>query len=130
MGYRIIAIVALIAILVLAANGHLHRWLGLEGMSGNQAGLLASNRGIADLRAVQGWASSELAAEVCGLRKTDAAEALKEGGWDEDPAARKAIAEVRKQLESASKEAFCATVWAEYGPNGSKIADLLAKPAT
>lgn len=124
MVYRILAIIALILFLVLAANGHIHRWLGLETVDGTQAALVG---GGSDIRAVEGWAMARAAAEACDFEVTDAVESLRRATWDEDPSARRAIAKVRKASQGADKSVFCKDAWEMYGPEGAQYQGLLRR---
>ena len=122
--YRVLAIVALVAFLVAASNGHVHRWLGLETVNGTHAGVVSP--GGSDLRAVEGWAIVKYAGELCGFKGVGT-ETEKRSDWDEDPQARRMIAMVRKKIRELSKDDFCADAWANYGPDGRKISGLLDK---
>ena len=123
--YRILGICALILFLVLAANGYLQRWLGLETLNGTTAGVIST--GGSDLRAVEGWATANYGSELCGFTATDEAEAQKRSDWDEDPEARRTIAEVQKKIRETEKDEFCQQAWSDFGPSGKKVSDLLEK---
>ncbi len=127
MAKRILTIIGILAVLVVASDGYLHNWLGTGPLFGKRASIIGAGSRV-DVRAVEAWASVEAAAKLCGLKVTEAAGALKRVDWNDDPVARRTIAQVNKRSREQDKDQFCQDVWTAYGPSGRVISGLVQKP--
>jgi len=125
---RILAVAALIMLVVLAASGRLQEWLG-QGSGDVSRAAITGGAYDTDIRAVRQWASARKAAERCGFATTDAVAALERSNWQQNPLARRTIAQVNKSV-AADEKVFCRQVWDAYGPTGDEQPGLLAQAQT
>ena len=121
---RLTAIVALVTLMILGANGHLPQWFGLQPINGQQAMLIGAPSSV-DVKAVSGWAHATTAEEMCGFETTEAVTTLRSEGWKRDLTARRMIERVKRIAESKGQDVFCADVLAAYGPDGTELPGLV-----